>query len=191
MISRDGWYWGSCSKVLASLSCQVMEILYARNVLARFYIVFSCIKNCKLLLETRYLNNSETDSDKQNLSQKIQNRDSRSERSSPGLTLSAKRQKSLHQRKFKESTNLCSKKSLFGKEISRENSEAEQQLSTKNETRSLMNIPAILCCVRSYLPPIVKVRDTFVYSRKQSSKTIFLKEENLQWMTYTRHRASR
>jgi len=95
-------------------------------------------------------NNSETHSDKENLGRKIQNRDTRFERSPTGLTPSAKRQKSLHQRKFKESTNLCSKKSLFGKEISTENSEAEQQLPTTNETiRSLMNIPATLMLCES------------------------------------------
>ena len=89
-------------------------------------------------------NNLETNSNRENLGRKIWNRDTHSERSPTGLTPSARRQKSLHQRKFKESTNLCSKKSLFGKEISVENSEAEQQLSNRNETRSLMNIPATL-----------------------------------------------
>ena len=90
-------------------------------------------------------NNLETNSNKENLGRKIRNRDTHSERSPTGLTPSARQQKSLHQRKFKESTNLCSKKSLFGKEISTENSEAEQRLSTRNETiRSLMNIPATL-----------------------------------------------
>lgn len=146
-----------------------------------FTLCLAVLRTARFYWKHNTSNNFETNSNKENLGRKIRNRDTYSERSPTGLTPSARRQKSLHQRKFKESTNLCSKKSLFGKELSTENSEAEQQLSTTNETiRSLMNIPATLCCVRAYLPPIVKVRDTCVYSRKQSSKTIFLKEENLQ-----------